>query len=78
MSTYCAQKIECVALGFQVVTFRTDFVLQAAGDMLQRLLAIKAISLEDIAADIDMQQLKESGILQKLENQQDEAVGMAS
>ena len=53
-------------------------MLQAAEDMLQRLLTVGAISLQDISADTDMQQLTESEWFHNLVSQKDEAFNMAS
>lgn len=46
--------------------------------MLERLLTIKAISLEDISADADLQQLKSSEWFQGLMIKQEQADDMAS
>ena len=50
-------------------SLRLRACLQAARDMLERLLTIKAISLEDISVDTDLQQLKRSEWFSGLDDQ---------
>lgn len=58
-------------------SLRLRACLQAARDMLERLLTIKAISLEDISVDTDLQQLKRSEWFQGLMIKQEQADDIA-